>query len=147
MQADPETQLNFHSYLLQRPLDGFRPEEYPISALMQLKRTEAMCVKAWFEAWSSGGWTPGNDNDGHGEFNPGEFYPSTSLVALFYQWAVDCAPATASLTEKQIFDKLAAFALTATDKLKGPTSFRVSGVNTKGYRMAIDNGQFSQVAR
>jgi hypothetical protein len=50
-------------------------------------------------------------------------------------------------TEKQIFDKLAAFALTATDKLKGPTSFRVSGVNTKGYRMAIDNGQFSQVAR
>ena len=51
------------------------------------------------------------------------------------------------LTEKQIFDKLAAFALTATDKLKGPTSFRVSGVNTKGYRMAIDNGQFSQVAR
>ena len=149
LQADPETQLNFHSYLLQRPLDGFRPENYPISALMQLKRTEAMCVKAWFEAWSSGEWTrPGNDDDDSGDFTPGQFYPSTSLFMIFSQWAVDHAPASASLTEKQVFDKLAAFAANAADRLKGPMSFRfgIGGVPTKGYRMAIDNGQFSQFA-
>ena len=57
-QADPETQLNFHSYLLQRPLDDFRPEAYPISDLMKQKRIEAMCVQYWFEAWSSGDPNP-----------------------------------------------------------------------------------------
>ena len=155
MQADAETQLNFHSYLRQHPLDGFRPEAYPISDLMKQKRIDAMCAQSWFEAWSSGGWTPDyDDNDDNlgnvgnelGNFTPGQFYPSASLANLFSQWAADHAPACASLTERQFFDKLAAFARTATDRIKGPMNVRHCNVQTKGYKMAIDHGQFSQAA-
>ena len=69
---------------------------------------------------------------GFREFAGGEFYTSACLAHYFSQWAADHAPACTTLTERQFFDKLAAFARTATNRLKGPMNVRFNGAQVKG---------------
>ena len=118
--ADPETVRHFFWYLMTTDLSGWKPmRDMPETDLMRSYRADADAIPAWFEAWSSGGWTfrpdlpqfsPPAPEDDATAFAETKFFSSKLLFELFQKWADDTSCVHSAICLRTFYLSLTRFA-------------------------------------